>query len=303
MPILPPTLHMHTVPHGSLTTRPPLVACGRYGMLTQLSDLREQMSPEQRTDYLVPLANLTATLYLCVFAVIVVMFVVLGVLTRVEAEKRRMDDRVKRARRLRRNDDNSEVTAPSIDRGHFHLFLSHSWSSGQDQMRVVKQRLIEMLPDLHVFLDVDDLAEGRGAEYVDRSSTVLIFLSDGYFESANCMRELLRAMYDNKPIITLHETSVKHGGLTLKDIETGLEGVPRLLAATTLGAEIKEWGCDFLDDGFQCPSLREMYEQLVVKVTCSHIALALAVAFVPSSHCGLVHCAGILPNLATGSSR
>ena len=31
------------------------------------------------------------------------------------------------------------------------------WSTGQDQMRVVKQRLLEMMPDLSVFLDVDDL--------------------------------------------------------------------------------------------------------------------------------------------------
>ena len=27
--------------------------------------------------------------------------------------------------------------------------------SGQDQMRVVKQRLLELIPELHVFLDVD----------------------------------------------------------------------------------------------------------------------------------------------------
>ena len=30
-------------------------------------------------------------------------------------------------------------------------------SPGQDQMRVIKQRLLEMVPDLRVFLDVDDL--------------------------------------------------------------------------------------------------------------------------------------------------
>ena len=42
---------------------------------------------------------------------------------------------------------------------YYHLFLSHVWGTGQDQMRIVKQRLLEMMPDMagHVFLDVDDL--------------------------------------------------------------------------------------------------------------------------------------------------
>ena len=32
-------------------------------------------------------------------------------------------------------------------------------------------------------LSVDDLKEGRGSEYVDRSQVILIFLSLGYFKS------------------------------------------------------------------------------------------------------------------------
>ena len=54
-------------------------------------------------------------------------------------------------------------------------------------MRVVKQRLLEMLPELSVFLDVDDLNEGKGAEFVDASHTTVVFCSEGYFRSANCM--------------------------------------------------------------------------------------------------------------------
>ena len=38
--------------------------------------------------------------------------------------------------------------------------------------------------------DVDDLKEGRGAEYVDRSNVVLIFASSGYFVSVNCTHAL-----------------------------------------------------------------------------------------------------------------
>ena len=46
----------------------------------------------------------------------------------------------------------------------YHLFLSHVWGTGQDQMRIVKQRLLEMLPDARAFLDVDDLEEIGGLE-------------------------------------------------------------------------------------------------------------------------------------------
>lgn len=38
-------------------------------------------------------------------------------------------------------------------------------------MRIVKTRLIEMLPDVVPFLDVDDLAEGKGAEYAHLPDT------------------------------------------------------------------------------------------------------------------------------------
>lgn len=39
----------------------------------------------------------------------------------------------------------------------FHLFLSHIWSSGQDQVKVIKSQLRMLLPGIQVFLDVDDL--------------------------------------------------------------------------------------------------------------------------------------------------
>lgn len=45
------------------------------------------------------------------------------------------------------------------------------------------QRLLEMLPDARVFLDVDDLRMGRGTEYLDVSVVVLVLCSRGYFGS------------------------------------------------------------------------------------------------------------------------
>ena len=108
-----------------------------------------------------------------------------------------------------------EAHATRLDaENDFHLFLSHTWGSGQDQMRVAKQLLLEAVPDLSIFLDVDDLKEGKGGEYVRSSQNVLIFCSEGYFNSVNCMRELLCAVFLGKPLITLVEPEVRHGGLT-----------------------------------------------------------------------------------------
>lgn len=41
----------------------------------------------------------------------------------------------------------------------YHLFLSHIWSSGQDQMATVKRELQLLLYGVCVFLDVDDLED------------------------------------------------------------------------------------------------------------------------------------------------
>lgn len=79
----------------------------------------------------------------------------------------------------------------SDDAEGFHIFLSHVWTTGADQMRICKERLRLLVPEMRVFLDVDDLDEGKGAEYVDRSLVFCIFVSEGYFKSPNCMRELL----------------------------------------------------------------------------------------------------------------
>ena len=69
-------------------------------------------------------------------------------------------------------------------RERHHLFLSHVWRTGQDQARVIKQLLKEILPGVRVFLDVDDLSDvSRLEEEISASQHVLTFVSQGYFES------------------------------------------------------------------------------------------------------------------------
>ena len=54
-------------------------------------------------------------------------------------------------------------------------------------MRIVKKCLERMCPPpaLEVFLDKDNMAQGRGTDDVDRSRVVCVFVSQGYFTSPN----------------------------------------------------------------------------------------------------------------------
>ena len=108
-----------------------------------------------------------------------------------------------------------------VGRRHFHTFLSHVWGTGQDQMRIIKQRLLEMIPELSVFLDVDDLEEIGDLEgYIERTTTILVYCSRGYFTSKNCMRELVSSTEMRKPIIALIDSDASRGGLSLGEIQT-----------------------------------------------------------------------------------
>ena len=76
-----------------------------------------------------------------------------------EATRLLLVARADKARRLRCADGAPVELGPPASSDGYHFFLSHVWGTGQDQMRIVKQRLVEMLPDARVFLDVDDLEE------------------------------------------------------------------------------------------------------------------------------------------------
>ena len=93
--------------------------------------------------------------------------------------------RSERMRRMRLVADHSGALAEELAPGHlYHLFLSHVWSTGADRMNMLKVALGLAVPTLKVFLDIDDMEEGRGLEYVDQSECVVLFLSDGYVSAA-----------------------------------------------------------------------------------------------------------------------
>lgn len=106
--------------------------------------------------------------------------------------------------------------------------------------------------------DVDDLKEGKGAEYVDASMVTLIFCSAGYFNSANCMREVIRAVVTGKPIVALLEPEAKHGGLTDEDIRQQLDQAGDKYAKWGLDKEVESWG-------YKLPTADDLYTSLFAK--------------------------------------
>lgn len=102
----------------------------------------------------------------------------------------------------------------------WHLFLSHIWGSGQDQVAVIKRQLQLCLPGIRVFLDVDDLKDISALEtYISQTTVSLIFLSDGYFRSRNCLREAYASLEKSKPLVLVHEADTSKGGLSLEDVQ------------------------------------------------------------------------------------
>lgn len=161
-------------------------------------------------------------------------------------------------RRLRWHKNGGEVQvsqlSPLQGDERFHLFLSHAWGTGQDQMRIVKTRFREMIPGASIFLDVDDMLEGNGASYVALSHTVLIFMSSGYLASLNCMRELVFATHLGKPLVVMHELDHRHGGQHLDDIAEKLHVTTTKLFAN-LAPEMDAWG-------YSAPTAAELHRAL-----------------------------------------
>ena len=127
-------------------------------------------------------------------------------------------------------------------------------------MRIVKERMKEMLPDAQVFLDVDDLKSGRGREYVLVSDVLLVFLSKGYLQSPNCCRELLTAIAERKRIVTVVETEVGKGALTMDEVRAQLVSSTNAFAQWGLIKEMDEWG-------FTPPSAEGLHEALFTEPT------------------------------------
>lgn len=111
--------------------------------------------------------------------------------------------------------------ALSLLEGHrYHLFLSHTWNTAQDQVHLIKRRLGVLMPKMVVFLDVDDLKDMADLEREVTASTVIpLFLSHGYFDSRACQTEYETTCRLQKPLVCVHEVDRVHGGSPLSELK------------------------------------------------------------------------------------
>ena len=65
---------------------------------------------------------------------------------------------------------------------------------------------------------MDDLRQiGNLRQYVKASQSILVFLSKGYFQSGNCMKELRATCELKKEIILVREMDTAKGGITIEE--------------------------------------------------------------------------------------
>jgi len=144
----------------------------------------------------------------------------------------------------------------------FHVFLSHIWSSGQDQVAIIKRKLQLMLNSCEIFLDVDNLDDISQLEYqLTSSQCFLIFLSSGYFFSPSCLREFDCALKHHKPFILVHEKDEAKGGASLAALRADCESKGRDAGPVfDEGPGIITW---HRANAFQLVSLKLIAEQML----------------------------------------
>lgn len=141
----------------------------------------------------------------------------------------------------------------------------------------MKQRLLDMMPNVCVFLDVDHTATGSEAssnEQVDTSNTTLCFATMMFFDSGPCLQEVVRAVLRKKPIILVLEEDEGRGGLTEAQVRAyfeedkwnamlgqtknrlGRSGGPGTLRDRVEGQWAESWGPEWA--GMKAPTGEEM---------------------------------------------
>jgi len=206
---------------------------------------------EQRKDYSPQYVALSSVLFATCIGAIVMLAIVLTVLAGIEVRKSSQQ------RRLCWCSTGVDVKLPPPPPAPkwwahkeitpWHLFLSHNWAQGQSDVHIIKRRLLEMLPSVRVFLDVDNLGTGtRNSLHVDISNAVLCFCTSNFFKSGPCAMELVRAVVQQKPILALLDTDEEKGGLSEADCRQLLsqetwvtENKPRV---GLLSNRVAEWG-------------------------------------------------------------
>merc|ERR1719181_2710936 len=180
--------------------------CDVEGANTVHSLLDAQIDPSNFCFTLVGVSTAEAVAWLIIIAGLLVVLVPLGMFVRALAFSQSIPI-------LR---DAKTMEPPILLLGtdkRYHLFLSHVWSTGQDQCAVIKRQLQLLLPGVVIFLDVDDLQDIGDLEgYVRATGVMLFFLSKQYFTSRNCLREVKASLDAQRPLVLVHEQQEEKGG-------------------------------------------------------------------------------------------
>ena len=227
------------------------------GSWTELPLVQALMTPEQRDDLSVPAASLTVAMMLCCFGSLFLLVWVTGLRLHDEREKHLNELESLTGNGLLRDKETGKRVAlpPIVDDKKYDFFLSHAWAhGGQDVMRVLKQRLLSMLPGVEIFLDVDDLEDvGKIPEMICCSRLMVVFCTEQYFNSRSCIRELIAATLNGVRIIALLETDKKHGAFSVDEVREGL---------LAIGTRYEEWDfCGF--DPATTPSGQALFDHLM----------------------------------------
>ena len=102
--------------------------------LVGLDDVKKKLSNEQLQVYMVDEALLSIIMICCVLGTFIVSFILLLVQVAVERARQSREELESKSRRLRRKKDHRQVHCTQLAEDSFHLFLSHVWGTGQDQM-------------------------------------------------------------------------------------------------------------------------------------------------------------------------
>ena len=142
---------------------------------------------------------------------------------------------------------------PLAKSGIWHLFLSHIWGTGQDQCATIKRQLCLLMPGVSIFLDVDDLKSIDALdEYIGQSAVIMIFVSKGYFQSKNCLREAHCTVEKGKAIALVHDSA------DYLQNYTPLEEIKAELGSEKAVQElVKAQGGDIAGRGLSTAQLRE----------------------------------------------
>ena len=89
----------------------------------------------------------------------------------------------------------------------YHAFFSHVWETGQAKSHAIVRKMQLVMPDVRIWLDVDHIHQSSGylEEAVEMSVVLILFYSEGYFNSRNCRREIDAALRLGKPVIVIYE--------------------------------------------------------------------------------------------------